>query len=71
MRAKMTVQKVTKTSYSETVELSAVCGKSPEDNSFTKATPCAALTMIIDNPAAHGFLVPGKSYFLDFTPAEQ
>jgi hypothetical protein len=71
IRAKMQVQQVVKTLYSETVKLTAVCGGTPEDNSFSKATPCASMEMTIDNPDAQGKLVPGKNYYLDFTPADE
>lgn len=40
----------------------------PEDQRFAKATPSGSLTITVDNPAVS--FEPGKSYYLDFTPAE-
>lgn len=42
----------------------------PEDQSFCKATPSGHCEMMIDNPAALAQLEIGKSYYVDFTPAE-
>ena len=70
MIAKMQVLSVTKHAYGgEQVKLGAVCDGSPENNSFSKATPSATLDITIDNPAAQGILVPGKCFYLDFTSA--
>ena len=41
-----------------------------ENQRFNKASPSGELSITIDNPAAQGFLQPGKSYYLDFSPAE-
>lgn len=71
IRAKMRVTEVTKNEYQETAKLTAVCGGSPEDNSFAKATPCASLTISIDNPAAQGILEPGKCFYVDFTRVKE
>ena len=43
--------------------------KSPENASFTKATPWGSIRMGIDNPAALEQFQPGKEYYVDFTPA--
>lgn len=71
IRAKMKVLEVTKNEYSERAKLTAVCGGSPEDNSFAQATPCAELTITIDNPAAQGLLIPGKAFYVDFTRVKE
>lgn len=42
-----------------------------EDNEFAAATPNGKLEMTITNPAAIGFLKPGKKYYLDFTEAPE
>lgn len=42
----------------------------PEDQRFQKATPCGDIKMQIDNPEALKQFQPGKSYYVDFTPAE-
>lgn len=74
MRAKFKVTKVTTfEGGSQEVNLHAVYSgdKNSEDNQFSQATPSGQLTMHISNPAAIGFLEVGKSYYLDFTPAEK
>lgn len=68
----MIVNSVTKTAYGDEItKLSAIYSgdKNAEDNTYSKATPSASLEITISNPAAQGFLVPGKSYYLDFNEA--
>ncbi len=68
----MVVTEVTKHSYgTEVAKLNAVSAGSPEDNSYSKSTPCASLEIHIDNPEAHGVLVPGKLYYVDFTKVKE
>jgi hypothetical protein len=40
----------------------------PEDQRYAKSTPTGSLEMQVDNPAVT--FEPGKSYYLDFTPAD-
>lgn len=40
----------------------------PEDQRYAKATPVGKLTMTVDNPAV--VFEPGRSYFLDISPAD-
>lgn len=47
----------------------ATSGVSDEDKLFWKYTPSGELTMHIDNPPASDIFVPGRAYYLDFTPA--
>ena len=42
----------------------------PEDQRFQKATPTGHIEMQIDNPAALEQLIPGKYYYVDFSPVE-
>lgn len=72
MRAKFRVESVTKHAYGgEQASLRAVMADELEENQrFNKASPSGELSITIDNPAAQGFLQPGKSYYLDFSPAE-
>lgn len=67
VRAKMGVNEIVVTSYSESVKLSPVCGgaTSAEDNSFAKATPGGKLELTVDNPAVKGFFKPGRKYYID------
>lgn len=41
----------------------------PEAEQFTKYTPSGSLTIAVDNPAV--VFVPGKEYYLDFTPVDE
>jgi hypothetical protein len=40
----------------------------PENQRFHKATPSGTLEIYVDNPAVS--FEPGKSYYLDFSPAD-
>lgn len=70
MRAKMSIQSITKTGYSETVEFHCVYGGSSnkEDNSFASATPSGSAKLQIDNKELHGAYSPGDTFYVDFTP---
>lgn len=70
MRAKLTVQTVTLTEYSDQIKFTAQYSGTPEDNSYAKATPCASLDMQIDNPELRGTIKPGQMFYVDFTPTE-
>jgi len=72
MRAKFKVESITTwEGGQEQAKLRAVMADELEENQrFNKASPNGELTITISNPAAQGFLQPGKSYYLDFTPAE-
>ena len=50
------------------VELSPASGKGNED--WSAATPNGKIEMTINNPTALAAFEVGKSYFVDFTPAE-
>lgn len=52
------------------VELTAIYGNSPEDNSFSSATPSAHISMYVTNPAAVEKLPIGKAFYVDFTPVD-
>lgn len=41
-----------------------------ENARFTRATPWGQIRLGIDNPAARKQFEAGKSYYVDFTPAE-
>ena len=63
---------VTANIYIDQVKLIAVCGgKNEEDNTYARATPCATIELQIDNPAARGSFVPGKTYYVDFTRVKE
>jgi len=42
----------------------------PERDTFNKATPSGELRMSVTNPAVLDALEIGKTYYLDFTPAD-
>jgi hypothetical protein len=72
IRAKMRVNEVVSTDYSDKVSLSPVMGgtNSAEDNSYAKATPGGKLELNIDNPALKGVVKPGQVFYVDLTPVE-
>lgn len=80
IRAKFTVMNVQDNGYGEEVSLrAAYCNRTHEtdeeratceSHSYSEATPDGQLRMLITNKAAQGQLQRGKSYFLDFTPAD-
>ena len=48
----------------------AVYGTGEENKSWSKWTPSGELKMMVTNPSAIEAFELGKSYFLDFTPAD-
>jgi len=78
MRAKMRINRIEKQGENyETLHLNAVARNSgyPEDgsdenNTFSKFTPVATLSISITNPALIGKFAEGEEYYLDFTKAE-
>lgn len=72
IRAKMRVNSVLSTDYSDEVKLAAVCGGSQaqmaEDNSYARATPSGELRLVIDNPALKGAMKPGSTWYIDMEP---
>lgn len=70
--------KVTKTEQTEssgqlltTVHLSPVISGSPENEKFYKYTPAGGMTLGTVNIEAAKHFVPGREFYVDFTPAEQ
>ena len=43
---------------------------SDENNTYARWTPCADLTMTIQNPALFGKISEGQEFYVDFTPVE-
>ncbi len=79
MRAKLKVTSVTKGPAGfdphERLTFSAVykdgaypADGSDEDNTFSKFTPQAELSMVIQNPALLGKFETGQKFYVDFTP---
>lgn len=70
VRGKFTVSSVTNLSATSTyvnVKLRAVYSNSPEDNSYSAATPSGSIEMTITNPAAVEQLPIGAQFYVDFT----
>lgn len=42
----------------------------PEAQRFAQYTPSAHFDHIVDNPALVGFYVPGREFWVDFTPKD-
>ena len=71
MRAKYACTHVTDYPGQEEAHLRAVYADGAEENNaFNQATPDGELRIMIDNPAAFGFFVPGDEYYLDITPCQ-
>lgn len=72
--AKFKAEEVTNFAYkNQRVKMTAVTDtvhKGSENNTFSIATPWGTLEMMVSNPDAIDFLKPGKSYYLEFTEAE-
>jgi hypothetical protein len=74
VRGKFTVTKVTNHSATSTyveVDLEARYSQTPEDNSYSAATPQGNIRMVITNPAAVEALGIGKQFYVDFTEIEE
>ncbi|MGO7149000.1 hypothetical protein ACCS52_26550 [Rhizobium ruizarguesonis] len=52
------------------IRFHAVYGTGEENKSWSKWTPSGELKMMVTNPSAIEAFELGKSYYLDFTPAE-
>jgi hypothetical protein len=81
MRAKMRVSSVARSRHpnsdQDILHLGAVGPKGAypeggvdEDNSFAMYTPCANLSMTINNPALIGRFHEGQTFYVDFTEVE-
>ena len=74
MRAKFVINSIERngtTEYpSETLKMSAVPNGTPEDNTFSKFTPSASLSLTVTNPTLLGQFNPGEKFYVDFTPAD-
>ena len=75
MRAKFVVSNVERFETVERVTFRAVCKPEgygddglDEDNTFSKFTPTADLSMCITNPALLGQFEIGQKYYSDFSP---
>jgi hypothetical protein len=68
IRAKFICNTVTRDAApNEIVRLSPAYGD--ENKDWSKWTPAGAIELTLSEGAAQGAFVPGKSYFVDFTPA--
>lgn len=77
MRAKVQLQSVLKTEYSETLVFNAVAKStaypddgSDEDNTYARFSPMAKFEIQVANPELHGKFKPGQKFYVDFTPAD-
>ena len=70
VRGKFTVTAVTDRSATSTykeIELQAQYSDTPEDNSYSAATPQGSIKMTVTNPAAVEALPIGGVFYVDFT----
>ena len=72
VRGKFKVTRVTRNAWNPKaaeIKLEAVYTCTPEDNSFSEATPIVLISMTVTNPAAVESLELGKSFYVDFISA--
>ena len=73
MRAKFVISSVERNGTPEypleTLKMLAVTNGSVEDNTFSKFTPSASLSLTVNNPDLIGHFNPGEKFYVDFTPA--
>lgn len=71
VRAKVTCEAIHDNAVTFRTVYEGDAAKADTENArFTKATPWGEIKLGIDNPAALEQFEPGKSYYVDFTPAE-
>jgi hypothetical protein len=70
VRAKMEVTSITKWKGQDQVKFNCVYTGTPEDNTFSQATPAGNAELTVSNPSLLGFFQPGDKFYLDFTKAE-
>jgi len=70
VRAKVTCEGIEENAVKFRTVYEPDASKDTENARFTKATPWGEIRMGIDNPAALSQFEPGKSYYVDFSPAE-
>lgn len=70
VRAKVTCNGVTLNQVTFNTVYEPDAAADTENARFTTATPSGEIRMTIDNPAAMEQFQTGKSYYVDFTPAE-
>lgn len=74
VRAKVTVDERKEMKWNPSArELTMRCvhaSEIPEDQKFSQATPSGHITLLIDNPAALEKLPMGKTFYVDFIPAD-
>ncbi len=72
VRAKFKVQSVTESEGGlKTANLTPVTSGSPENEKFFKWTPGGQIQLGTINPHAAAQFVPGKQFYVDFTPANE
>lgn len=78
MRAKMRITKIElHEGGQETVHMVPVAKSTAypadgtdEDNTYAKFSPSGSLSLTIANPALRGKFSPGRTFYVDFTPAD-
>jgi len=73
VRGKFTVTQILRNHYNPEaaeITLAALYSTTPEDNSYSKATPNGTIQMSVSNPSAVETLTLGKIFYVDFTEAE-
>lgn len=74
VRGKFKLSERTEVEWNRTsrrLKFHAVCNDDTDENQkFHKATPSGEISIVVDNPNAVSQFEIGKTYYVDFTPAE-
>lgn len=70
VRAKVTCESIENNAVKFRTVYEPDAAKDTENARFTRATPWGEIKLGIDNPVALEQFAPGKSYYVDFIPAE-
>lgn len=70
VRAKVTCEGIKDNAVTFRTVYEGDVSKDTENARFTKATPWGTIQLGIDNPVALEQFTPGKSYYVDFIPAD-
>jgi len=70
VRAKVTCEDIVGNAVTFRTVYEGDVSKDTENARFTTATPWGEIKLGIDNPAALKQFARGKSYYVDFTPAD-
>lgn len=66
-KAKVEVESITSTKYSDQIIMRPVTNGTPEDNTYCKATPAGQIDLTITNENLIGKIKAGDKYYVTFS----